>query len=350
MNTAARTVAFLKNLYNTWQDPVKIRRFLKGFSQHWGIRISAFLIALGAWAYVKQTVNKAEQLLNVPLKFITAENFVARAFTMDRIPITNLKMRVFCSKRNEEFLKGERYFADIILSGETAGNIIPNYKILVKDNIRYAGDHKELNANDYVIDELEPTEIRIEIDETRRRFIPVTPVLQGSPKPGFEVVDTEVFPSAVMVEGPARIVDILTNIPTEKINIEGMYRSLESDYKVLPEDPNIILNKSEVTVVVGINTKPIQKVFAGVKVKQYGTPERDMQVSFAPSTVSVTLEAQKDIIDLVTSLDIKALVDVDNYPVGRQMLPVHVIVPPNCTWVATDPEFVTNYIGTSTQE
>jgi YbbR domain-containing protein len=350
MNTVVRTVTFLKNLFNTWRDPIKIRRFLKGFSQHWGIRISAFLLAVGAWAYVKQTVTKINREITVPLNFITAENFMARAFTMDGVPLSAIEMDVSCSRGNETTLNDSNYIVDITLTGETAGNIIPKYTITVKDNIRYIGNRPDLNAKDYVINELDPREIRIEVDETRRKFIPVMPVLEGSPKPGFEVVDTEVIPSAVMVEGPARIVDVLTNIPTEKINIEGMNRTLESDYKVRPVDPNVTIKESLVTVEVRINTKPVRKVFTGVKVKQYGSPERDMEVSFAPQTVDVTLEAQKDIIDLVTSLDIRALVDVDNYPVGEQILPVHVIVPPNCTWVATEPGSVTNYIGTSTKE
>jgi len=349
MNIAARLVVILKNLVNTLRDPVAIRRFFKGFLQHWGVRVSAFLIALGTWAYVQSTLIH-ETTLDVPVKLVTGGTFLARATTTNGIPITNITINITHSKKNSNIRYGD-YEAVIDLTGETAANIIPSYKIDVKNDIKYVlVDDPKINPEQVILSDPDPVALRIKIDEIRQREIPVIPILEGRPKEGFEVVSTNVEPSVIAVNGPASIIDLLQELYTEKISIAGMSKMLESDYSVVIEDPIKFTDQSKVTVRIGINTKPVEKEFGGVKLKQLGTADRDMAVSFSPEIVSVKLKAQKDIIDTVTSLDITAYVDIDNLPTGERLLPVKVSVPQKCTLVEIIPGSVTNYIGLSRGE
>jgi hypothetical protein len=352
MNVAERLVVLVKTLAKFFLDPAAIRRFFKGFIQHWGVRVSAFLIALGTWAYVQSTLTEQKRL-TIPLKLVAGENFLARAFTTttNSTPITEITIDATFSKKNSNIRDGD-YEAVIDLNGETEANIIRSYAIDIKKDIEEKSpDDPDINYKQVKLSNPKPVALRIEIDEVRQREIPVIPVLEGSPKQGFEVVSTNVEPSVITVSGPARIIDPLEQLYTEKISIAGMSKMLESDYSVVAEDSNIKFpDQSKVTVRIGINTKPYEKEFHGITIKPLGTPADDMDVSFSPATVSVTLEAQQDIIDTVNSLEITAYVDIDNAPRGKDVLLVKIAeIPVKCMLVKVTPASVTNYIGIVTE-
>ncbi len=329
-----------------WFESAKLRLILKGFTQHWAIRISALLIALGSWAYIQFAYNSMSDTLSIPLKITVKGDFQAQAFT-NGVPITHITLDIKCSPRDRANLRDNDYVVDVNLSSEKSSNIIPSYTLDEKQNIKYQGPD---DAGRYDIMNIEPKQIRIIIDETRRRQITVVPILEGQPKEGYEVTKTTVTPTVIMVEGPARIIDPLESIPTEPISIEGLSKSLESEYRLVTGNPNItVLYQSRVNVMVGINTKPIRRIFKNISVEPMGTAAGDAEVTLSPTVIEVELEANRDIIDLIMGSEILAFVDVRNLPAAKYTLPVKVIDPPNCKVTRKNPDTISVSIGAFTE-
>jgi YbbR domain-containing protein len=68
-----------------------------------------------------------------------------------------------------------------------------------------------------------PPTVRLEFDPRVTRTIPVRPVLDGAPAPGFRVEATEVEPTVVSLTGAQTVLDGLSHVGTELVRIQGAH-------------------------------------------------------------------------------------------------------------------------------
>jgi YbbR domain-containing protein len=66
-----------------------------------------------------------------------------------------------------------------------------------------------------------PSRVRLSLERTMSRVVPVTATVEGRPAAGFEVKDVSVFPNAVEVQGPENKVRELESVSTVPVIIEG---------------------------------------------------------------------------------------------------------------------------------
>jgi|GEM_PF-1519012 len=321
-------------------------RELKGFvfslKQNWGLRILALIIALSVWVYVLRE-KQVEVLLTIPLNLKVAKDFQCEAYSTNGNPIENITLKIMCAVRDKEALREFDYKSEIDLTEEKE-NTIPSYLIEMDKDVKYV--RKGGNPKDYTVTAISPDRIKIIIDRSERRNIPVKPDVVGKPANGYQVTKVEVNPSAVLVKGPERLLKELEFISTEPVLIDGITKALRRDKKILTGDPNIVpVNQLTVEVTVGINTKPVQKKFNSIKINSFG---RD-NVSFSPTSVSVVLEAQKQFMDVIGPSEIAAFVDARTAPAGCE-LPVKFLPIENCNVISVMPETVTVNMRTFTEQ
>jgi hypothetical protein len=73
----------------------------------------------------------------------------------------------------------------------------------------------------------------------------VKPRFTGTPKEGFEVAETRVFPEDIEVEGAERALQVFRELPTEIIEIEGIDGSMAREVALVPPDPTFRLIDAE---------------------------------------------------------------------------------------------------------
>jgi YbbR domain-containing protein len=95
---------------------------------------------------------------------------------------------------------------------------------------------------------IEPSSIKISLDETASRTVQVRPYITGIPERPFELRTVTVRPSAVTVEGPRSEVEKLTVLRTDPIDITGFNEDIVQNAKLNLTGRGLRSNVAEVTV------------------------------------------------------------------------------------------------------
>jgi YbbR domain-containing protein len=97
-----------------------------------------------------------------------------------------------------------------------------------------------------------PSSLKVRIDETFTKVVPVTPVLTGSPEKGFSVRSVEVDPSSITVRGLKAEVRKISDLRTEALDITGLKETTSQNLDIDTLGANINLDKNSARVKVTI--------------------------------------------------------------------------------------------------
>jgi YbbR domain-containing protein len=86
---------------------------------------------------------------------------------------------------------------------------------------------------------VEPSSLALELERELTRNIPLQPVVEGEPAPGFEVAEVRIFPSQITLEGPESRLAELEFVATTPISIEGASGLVEATVRPQIEDPQL---------------------------------------------------------------------------------------------------------------
>jgi YbbR domain-containing protein len=102
-----------------------------------------------------------------------------------------------------------------------------------------------------------PSELRIVLDATAQKTLPIVPNVTGKPAPGYEVADVVVEPRVAYVYGPASALERLANVTTDPISIDQRAASFSVPATVLADAPGIRIRQGQiVTVTVHLRSVP----------------------------------------------------------------------------------------------
>lgn len=104
---------------------------------------------------------------------------------------------------------------------------------------------------------VDPTSISIELERLRSRYIPVQPVIEGAPAPGFEVLVVRAMPAQLSVQGPDSRLSPLSVVPTTPISIEGATATVDATVQPRLGDP-LLRSLTVVPLVVSVEIGPIE--------------------------------------------------------------------------------------------
>ncbi len=115
-----------------------------------------------------------------------------------------------------------------------------------------------LNKNDVLVPgtvdilRLEPTAVRVVLDESMVKTLPVKAAVIGAPEKGFKIASVDVKPSAVTVEGARSELARIAVLMTEPIDVTGFDSDIRETVRLNINGKNIRTRTPEVTVSIAI--------------------------------------------------------------------------------------------------
>lgn len=104
---------------------------------------------------------------------------------------------------------------------------------------------------------VEPAAITLELERQLTRNLPLRPVIEGQPAPGFVLGEVRIEPSVITVQGPEGKLTVLDHIPTSSFSVEGATGPVEGT--VLPRLTDPLLRSplvAPIKVIADISPKP----------------------------------------------------------------------------------------------
>jgi YbbR domain-containing protein len=170
-----------------------------------------------------------------------------------------------------------------------------------------------------------PPTVSLDFEFSGQKVVPVSPVIEGDPEPGFVVGRITTSPATVQVLGPVGRLEALLEATTEPVRVDGARTSVLDRVTIGVEDPAVRLREPQVAVVnVEVVPAPVQVTLQGVKVATSNLG-RGLSARITPAAVSVVVRGTRERIAGIGSGDLRA--DVDLADLGRGQHAVTVRVP-----------------------
>jgi YbbR domain-containing protein len=215
---------------------MRIREILTG---NLAFKLIALLGAIALWFFVSYR-GQAETTLeaNIDFKNVPAGLEILRQ---------NVK-RVNVSVRGHE----------MILSGLKPSDVrvvvdLTNGK---KGEATYSFDVNDIKSNYYLkFARIEPTSVKVYLDESVTKSFRVTPTIIGEPSKGYELKKVTVDPVAVTVEGAKTEMARMSTLKAEPVDISGLESSINQQVRLDASNKNVRIKTPEVSILVVIGKK-----------------------------------------------------------------------------------------------
>jgi YbbR domain-containing protein len=170
-----------------------------------------------------------------------------------------------------------------------------------------------------------PPSITLSIEKSVRRTVPVMPVTDGDPAPGFVVGRIAANPATVQVVGPESHVREVASATTEPVDIDGKSERVRDNVTVgvLDSSVRLVEQPLSATVVIEILPAPIERAITGVPVRSRNIAT-GLVPRVVPEVVRVDVRGQRDVLGRVRPDSIDAFVDLAGLGPGRYTLRVQV--------------------------
>lgn len=153
----------------------------------------------------------------------------------------------------------------------------------------------------------------------------VTVVWTGEPAPGYRLLSVTADPPSVLVEGRPAQVNLLTNVTTEPIDIDGLTESFQQ-IAVL-DLPNGISVDPDVNVTVNIEIEPILTTSSYNRVPEARGMRPGYEALIEPEQVRVVLFGPLPLLDSLAEEDVRVILDLFGLEPGRYSIVPDVDIP-----------------------
>jgi YbbR domain-containing protein len=178
-----------------------------------------------------------------------------------------------------------------------------------------------------------PPSVSLDFETAGQKVVPVSPVIEGDPAPGFVVGRITTSPATVEVLGPNGRLAALREATTEPVNVDGARGRVQDTVTVGIEDSTVRLREPlRATVIVEIVPAPVQSTLDGVAITTANLA-RGLVARVTPAKVSVTVRGTRERVAGLGAGDLVADVDLAGLGAGRHVVAVQV---PNREGVAVE--------------
>lgn len=190
------------------------------------------------------------------------------------------------------------------------------------------------------ITQVTPGSVSLVFEPTLTKVIPVVPVIEGEPAPGFAVGQVTIEPARVEVTGPESALRHLRDATTEPVSVAGATRRVRESVNIGVSDASVRLNSPiSGTVTVQVQPAPVDRVVSGVPLRTRHLG-KGLAALPTPAAVSVSLRGPHDVLQRLGPDAVPAYVDLAGLRPGRYNLPVRIELPQNVAVVQTNPASV----------
>ena len=288
---------------------MKIKDIGKSIINNWPVKILSVAMAVLLFYFYRLNTTE-EHNITVPLEIILNNDFVAADTYPSEVKITLRGSSESFFLINEKDITAHVDFS----SKEKSGYYREPITVRKKGNALYA-DPLEIKVI--------PTEIRLKIEEKLIKSIPVVPVIKRLSSENYKIISTSIIPENVTLEGPLSIVEKITSIKTEEISIENIKERIIFPVRLEKINDLIKIVEGDEVHFYGIIEKNlISKNIAPIEIDIRGKKD-DFVYAIDFNTGSITLEAERDIINLFNNENCSLYVDLLDIDIpGIYNLPV----------------------------
>jgi len=94
-----------------------------------------------------------------------------------------------------------------------------------------------------------PSEVRVAVDATDEKSLPIVARLTGDPAEGFELAEVSIEPRVAHLFGPASTLSRMTSVETDPISLAGREASFSMPATVLIDAPGVRVREGQVVTV-----------------------------------------------------------------------------------------------------
>lgn len=121
----------------------------------------------------------------------------------------------------------------------------------------YRLDPEDINVPQQVeVIAIAPSEIRVALDATAEKTLPIAARLTGSPAPGFEVGEVLVEPHVARLFGPESALSRMISVPTDPVSIADRAADFSIPATVVADAPGVRVREGQV-VTVTVRLRPV---------------------------------------------------------------------------------------------
>ena len=186
-----------------------------------------------------------------------------------------------------------------------------------------------------------PPSVSLEFEYSGQKVVPVSPVIEGDPQPGFVVGRITTSPATVEVLGPVGRLGQLREATTEPVAVDRARATVTDTVTVGVEDSTVRLREPQrATVTVEIVPAPVERTLDAVPVVVVnGGTGRAPRVT--PKVVAATVRGTRERMAGLAASDLRAEVDVTGLAAGRHQVAVRVPGPEGVAVERIEPAMVT---------
>jgi YbbR domain-containing protein len=284
-----------------WQRWLRLLAQLRHYRvENLGIKLLALFIAFMLFVVSRQPVSDV-RLVGVPLEFRGLD--------------PNLEISGDIAQTVSVRLRGPR---------DLVRNILPNQVAVAADL-----SHKEpgervvlLNPEDVSrpssieVLRIEPASIKLRIEPTASRRVPVEPQFMGDVVDGFELYGFTAEPPLVDILGPQSHIAQIDRALTESIRLDGRQASFTAMVDVdIPDNAIRVATPGPVKIAVEIAERRLERRLTGVPVVW---PDHPRGARLLTPTVDVTLYGPRSAVEALQVSDLRVEISTADLPVAAQ--------------------------------
>ncbi len=272
------------------------------FVRDWHLKLIALAFSVTLWSFVVGQ-EKAEIGLSIPLEII---NLPSNLVIANDIP-SDVEIRVFGPRSIIRNVAAQNLTKVIDLKDASPGKMVIH---LAADDFSLPGGVKVLR--------IKPSIIEIELQPLLRKTVPVKPVLENQPAPGYEVEKVIVQPLATQISGPAKEVSKIRELVLSPVDLTGA----RSTFTAIAT-PNLqklrisVEGSSKFRVTVYIRPKKGTRKIRHVPVRIFQGPYK---VSVWPTEVTVKLCGEIPSLNKLRIEDINVSVNATSLKPGKYVV------------------------------
>ena len=192
---------------------------------------------------------------------------------------------------------------------------------------------KDIDGNDVsnalFLDRLPTVTVKLDVLKTAVLSVNVEDAILGADALGtnFELVNVVATPPTIQVAGPQDVIDALTGIDIEQVDISGKTESVVSSVGIIvPENVQIIGDTKTVSVYADIREMEETRVYEDMQIQVTGL-SRKQRITLSQETSGLSISGRISLIRLLDRGNISLYVDVTGLAPGQYELDVMVGLP-----------------------
>lgn len=197
-----------------------------------GLKIISFAIALTFWIFVTYR-GQSEIVIDVPIEFKN----IPKGMEILRQSIKEVSLNISGPDRLLRVMRSSDVRVIVDLSNAKKGESI---FYIDRDNVKV--------PNTVKVQRIEPTNIKVILDESVKKTVPVKAFIVGEPERGFRIIEIKTVPPSVTIEGAKTEVNRITFLRTEPVDVSGIDGDLNQNVRINMTGRNIRSDISEITV------------------------------------------------------------------------------------------------------